>query len=53
MWKEQSQDRADPKKILNFECIEVGVMSRLVIVEHEVNDVPGGADEEKLERSKV
>lgn len=53
MRKEQSQNRADSKEILNLECIEVGVMGRLVIVEHEVNDVPGGANEEKLERSKV
>lgn len=53
MGEEQGQNRTDSKEILNLECIEVGVVSRLVIVEHEVNDVSGGADEEKLERSEV
>lgn len=53
MGKEQGQDRTDSKKILDLECVEVGVMSRFVIVEHKVNDVSGGTDEEELERSEV
>lgn len=51
--KEQGQDGADPKEVLDLERIEIGVVSRLVVVEHEVYDVSGGTDEEELERSEV
>lgn len=53
MGEEQGQNCADSKEILNLESIEIGIVRRLVIVEHEVNDVSRGADEEKLERSEV
>lgn len=41
MRKEQGQNRTDSKKILDLERIKIGVMSRFVIVEHEVDDVSG------------
>lgn len=38
---------------MNLECIDVGIMCGFVVVEHEVDDVGGGTDKQKLERGEV
>lgn len=53
MGEEQGQDGTDSKKVLDLESIEVWVMGRLVVVEHEVNDVPRGTDKEELECGEI
>lgn len=53
MGEQQCQDHADSKQVLDLEGIDIGVMSRLVIVEHEVDDVGGRADEKQLECGQV
>lgn len=39
MWEKQGKQSAEPEKIMNFECIEIGVMGWFVVVKHEVDDV--------------
>jgi hypothetical protein len=51
--EEKGQDRADSKEVLDLECIDVWVMSGLVVVQHEIDDVARGSNEEELEGSEV
>jgi hypothetical protein len=51
--EQQCQDHADSKQVLDLEGINIGVMSGFVIVEHEVDDVGGRADEKELECGQV
>lgn len=51
--EQQCQDHADSKQVLDLEGIDIGIMSRLVVVEHEVDDVGGRADEKQLECGQV
>jgi hypothetical protein len=51
--EEQRQNRTDPKEVLDLECVEIGIMGRLVVVEHQINDVGGGSDEQELEGGEV
>lgn len=53
MWEKHREDRADSQKVLNLEGVNVGVVGGLVIVQHEVDNIGGGADEEKLEGREV
>lgn len=53
MGEQQCQNHADPKQVLDLEGIDIGVMSGLVVVEHEVDDVGGRADEQQLEGGQV
>jgi hypothetical protein len=47
--EDQSEESAEPEKVLHFECIDVGVVRRLIVVQHEVDDIRRGADEQDLE----
>ena len=49
MRKYQCKQSTEAKKILNFEGIEVRVMSRFVIVKHQVYDICRWTDEKDLE----
>lgn len=51
--EEQRQNHTDPKKVLDFERIDIGIMGRLVVVEHQINDVGRGSDEQELEGGEV
>lgn len=51
--KENGQDCADTQEVLDLEGVEIGIMCRLEIVEHEVDDVTRGTDEEKLEGREI
>lgn len=53
MREKHREDRADSQKVLNLEGVNVGVVGGLVVVQHEVDDVGGGPDEEKLEGREV
>lgn len=47
--EEDGEDGAASNQVLHFKSVEVGVMSRLVVVQHEVDCVCGAADEDNLE----
>lgn len=51
--KEHGQHSTESKKVLHFKRIRVGVVGRLVVVEHQVNRVRGGTEEENLEESII
>jgi len=51
--EEKGQDGTDPKKVLDLECIDIGVMGRLVVVQHEIDNVARRSNEEELEGSEV
>lgn len=53
MREQDSQDCADTQEILDLEGIQVRVVRWLEIVEHEVDDIAGGTDEEELKCSEV
>lgn len=53
MREKDREDRADSQKVLNLEGVNVRVVGGLVIVQHEVDNVTGGADEEELEGGEV
>jgi hypothetical protein len=53
VWEEDRKHCADPKEVLNLESIEIRIMRRFVIVEHEVNDVGRRADKKELECGEV
>lgn len=53
MREKDREDRADSQKVLNLEGVNVRVVGGLVIVQHEVDNVAGGADEEELEGGEV
>lgn len=52
-WKENCEYRADSEEVLNLESIDIGIMCRFVVVEHQVDDVGRGTDKQKLERGEV
>jgi hypothetical protein len=52
----REQDREDcacPYKILHLECIEIGIVCRLIFVEHQIDRVSRAADENDLENGIV
>lgn len=51
--EEKGQDSADSKEVLDLECIDIWVMGGLVVVQHEIDDVARGSNEEELEGSEV
>jgi len=51
--EENGQDGADSEKVLDLECIEIWVMSWFVVIQHEVDDIARGSDEEEFECSQV
>ena len=51
--EENGQDRAGSDEVLHLEGIEVRVLGGFVVVEHEVDGVRGGADEDDLEDGVV
>lgn len=51
--EKQGQESADTEEVLDFEGVEVGVMGRLIFVQHQVDDVTGGSDEEQFEGGEV
>lgn len=53
MREEKGQDSADSKEVLDLECIDIWVMGGLVVVQHEIDDVARGSNEEELEGSEV
>lgn len=53
MREKQGQNGADSKEVLNLEGIKVWIMGRFVVIEHEVNDIPGGTNEEDLECGEI
>lgn len=53
MREKDREDRADSQKVLNLEGVNVRVVGGLVIVQHEVDNVAGGTDEEELEGGEV
>jgi hypothetical protein len=53
VWEEDCKHCADSKEVLNLKSIEIRIMRRFVIVEHEVDDVGRGADKKKLECGEV
>lgn len=53
MGEKYGENCTDPQQVLNFESVDVGIMSRLVVVQHEIDYVSGGANEEKLECREV
>lgn len=53
MWEKQGKQSAEPEKIMNFECIKIGVMSWFVVVKHEVDDVRRRSYEHDLKGSIV
>lgn len=53
VWEKDCEHGADSQEVLNLESINVGIMRGFVVVEHEINDVGRGSNEEKFERSEV
>lgn len=53
MWEKQGKQSAEPEEIVNFECVEVGIMSWLVVIKHEIDDVCRRTYEQDLEGSVV
>ena len=51
--EEDCHYRREGEEILHLEGIIVGIVCGLVVVEHEIDDVDGGADEEDLEGGVV
>lgn len=51
--EEKSQDGTDSKKVLDLERIDIGVMGGLVVVQHEIDNVARGSNEEELEGGEV
>ena len=47
--EEDSQHCSPAKQVLHFECIQSRILSRLIVVQHEVDSVARGDDEEDLE----
>jgi hypothetical protein len=45
VWEHYSHDGARANQILDLKCVQVRVVGRFVLVEHEVDDVCGCADE--------
>ena len=39
VWKKNCQDGTPTQQILNFESVKIGVVSRLIIVEHQIDGV--------------
>jgi hypothetical protein len=53
VWEQYRQYRAGSDQILHLECVQVRIVGRLVVVEHEVDGVRGGADKDDLEDGVV
>lgn len=53
MWEEKGQNCADAQEILDLEGVQIRIMRRLVIVEHEVDDITRRPNEEKLECREI
>ena len=53
MREEKGQDGTDSKKVLDLERIDIGVMGGLVVVQHEIDNVAGGSNEEELKGGEV
>lgn len=51
--EENGQHRAEAEKILYLERVQLRVVCRLVLVQHEVDRIRGEGDEEDLERGVV
>lgn len=49
IWKQDRQHRARAQQVLDLECIQVRVMSRLIIVQHQVYGIRRRRDEDDLE----
>lgn len=47
--KQDAQNSASCNQVLNSEGIEVGIVCRLVVVEHQVDDIGRGSNEDELE----
>jgi hypothetical protein len=46
-----AQNGTSCDQILNSEGIEIGIVGRLVVVEHQVDDIGGGSNKDELESS--
>ena len=53
VWEQQRQNRTNSKKILDLERVEIGIVGRLIVVEHQIYDVGRGSDEQELEGGEV
>lgn len=53
MWEKNREHGANTQQVLDLESIDVGVMRWLVVVEHEVDHVGRGADEQKFECGEI
>lgn len=48
VWEKQGKQGAESEKIMNFECIKIGVVGWFVVVKHEVDDVRRRSYEQDL-----
>lgn len=51
--EENCEHCADSKKILDLESIDIGIMGGFIVIEHKIDDVGRGTDEQELESSEV
>lgn len=51
VWEKDGYDSAPTKEVLDLEGIDVWIVSRFVVIEHQVNDVGLGSKKKDLEGS--
>ena len=53
VWKHDRQQCAYSNQVLHLERVQVRVVGRFVVIQHEVHGIGGGADEDNLEDGVV